>query len=91
MATTGRIIKITDVKLTIGERWLDSWLVTFPVSYAYNGGSEYIVDAPHVPAGFELVYIGTGLIFGGNVPYATRYLKPLNGKKVLKRELKALL
>lgn len=31
-------IKASEVKLTYKEKWCDSCLVTFPVSYEYNGG-----------------------------------------------------
>ena len=71
--------------LTKGERWLDSHLVTFPVSYRYNGGtivngewySGYEVPPPKVPKGFELVSIGIGLQLNARPPYATQFLRKI--------------
>jgi len=85
--------------LTIAERWCNSFLVNYPVSYRYNGGiiidnkwySGFSVPPPHVPDGFQLVNIGVGLQMNACPPYATTYLKPLNGKKVSKSELKKAL
>ena len=86
-------------KLNVGEKWCDSYLVTYPVSYTYNGGiivdgkvySGFTVPAPKVPKGFKLKGIGCGLQLNAKPPYATAYLEPVNGQKVSKKELKALL
>lgn len=91
--------QITECPLIIGEKWCDSFLVIFPVSYRYNGGivigdewyDGYEVVKPEVPAGFELVSIGCGLQLNAHPPYATRYLKPLDGKKKSRSEVKAAL
>ncbi len=68
-----------------GERWCDKNLVTYPVSYQYNGRivldgkwyAGYEVPDPIVPKGFELVGIGCGLELNAHPPLATRYLKPI--------------
>ena len=91
--------RVKQTGLRIGERWCGSFLVTYPVSYRYNGGTivgdkwydGFVVAKPKVPKGFELVGIGCGLQLNAKPPYATRYLKPLNGKRILKKELKAIL
>jgi len=83
-------------KLTIGEKWADGFLVSFPVSYEYNGLIEvdnklyrgFRVPKPFVPKGFKLVNIGIGLQLNARPPVATRYLKK---REVTKRELKKLL
>jgi len=72
-------------KLEKTERWLNSHLVVFPVSYTYNGGtviddewySGYEVPAPKVPKGFELVDIGVGLQLNARPPYATKFLRKI--------------
>jgi hypothetical protein len=71
--------------LNYGESWLDSHLVSFPVSYRYNGGviieGEHYdgVDVPDpiIPHGYTLKGIGVGLNLNIVPPYATYYLKPL--------------
>ena len=76
-------IKVTECKLTKGEKRLDGNLVTYPVSYRYNGGiivdgkhySGFDVVAPTVPEGYKLVNIGVGLQLNAQPPYATRLLK----------------
>jgi len=87
-------------KLSIGEKWCSSFLVTFPVSQTYNGGividdkwyKGYQVPRPKVPKGFKLVSIGCGLQLNARPPYATYYLKPNDDKRnVTKKELKALI
>lgn len=91
--------KLDKPKLHIGERWCKSFLVTYPVSYRYNGGTivdgewyeGYEVPPPDVPKGFSLVGIGCGLQLNAHPPYATAYLKPDEDRKILKKELKALL
>ena len=85
--------------LSIEEKWCDSYLVNYPVSYRYNGGilidgewyGGYDVPRPIVPEGFKLKNIGVGLQMNARPPYATMYLEPLDGHKVTKKELKALL
>ena len=85
--------------MQVSEKWCDSYLVTYPVSYTYNGGIivdgkhrlGFSVPPPKVPKGFEIVSIGVGLQLNATPPFATVYLKPLNGQKVTKKELKALL
>jgi len=86
--------------LDIGERWCDSFLVTFSTSVRYNGGTiidgkwyeGYKVEPPRVPEGFELIGIGIGLQLMAHPPYATQYLKPIDpDRRVTKKELKAIL
>ena len=82
-------------KLTIGERWLDSYLVTFPVSYRPNGGcvidGEYYdgveVPSPIIPSGYTLKSIGVGMMLNQTPPVCTMYLKPIDGLKVGKSKL----
>jgi hypothetical protein len=89
--------KIKTCKLHISERWGDSFLVTYPVSYRYNGGTiiedEYYegfeVVKPSTPKGYELVGIGCGLQLNAHPPYATSYLRPLDCKKKSKKEVQA--
>jgi len=94
-----KVIPKKDVKLKISEKWCDSFLVTYPVSYRYNGGiiidkkhyQGYKVAKPKVPKGFKLVGIGCGLQLNATPPYATAYLKPIKDRKVTRRELKELI
>jgi hypothetical protein len=66
-----------------GGKWCDSWLVYFPTSCRYNGGTivngKWVqgveVGKPKIPKGFELVGIGCGHQLNAFPPYATRYLK----------------
>ena len=82
-AQAPKTIKVTECKLTKGEKRLDGNLVTYPVSYRYNGGiivdgkhySGFDVVAPTVPEGYKLVNIGVGLQLDAQPPYATRLLK----------------
>ena len=92
--------KINKAPLTIKEKWCDSFLVSYPVSYKYNGGTVikgewyngYKVSKPIAPKGFALVGIGIGLQLNARPPYATVYLKPLDEKRrVTKKELKRIL
>jgi hypothetical protein len=91
-----KLFKIKKCYLTVSKPWCHSFLVTFPVSYRYNGGividdewyAGYEVPPPVVPAGFELVGIGCGLQLNARPPYATQYLRPLvPGRKVSKHEV----
>jgi hypothetical protein len=60
----------------------DGDIVTYPVSYKYNGGiiinkkwyDGYIVGQPLVPKGFKLVSIGVGLNLNNQPPLATARL-----------------
>ena len=91
--------KVAKPKLQIAEKWCNSYLVTYPVSYRYNGGiiidgkwyEGYTVPRPKVPKGFELVSIGCGLQLNAHPPYATSYLKPIPDRKVSKFELAKIL
>lgn len=92
--------KMPRATLTIAEKWCNSFLVIFPVSYKYNGGivvdgklyNGYNVPSPKVPKGFKLTSIGCGLQLNAKPPYATQYLKPLDENRVVKKsELKAIL
>ena len=91
--------KINKCYLDIGEKWCDSFLVTYPVSYKYNGGiviegkwyEGFKVAKPKVPKGFKLHSIGCGLQLNAQPPYATAYLKPLNGKEIGMAEMKHIL
>jgi len=66
------------------ERWLDSYLVTFPVSEIYNGGviiggvhyDGVEVGPPILDAGFKLISIGCGRQLNVIPPLATMYLRP---------------
>ncbi len=67
------------------KRWGTGRLVTFPVSYHYNGGVSledgwypgFSVPDPIVPKGYELVGIGIGLQLNAHPPYATKLLRPI--------------
>jgi hypothetical protein len=90
--------KIKECHLTLAEEWGISFLVTYPVSITYNGGialdkwyKGFKVAKPKVPQGFELVNIGIGLQLNCRPPYATSYLKPIDGKKVSKSFVKTAL
>ena len=91
--------RINECHLQVAEKWCQSFLVTYPVSYRYNGGiivddkwyEGFKVKSPKVPKGFELVSIGCGLQLNAQPPYATVYLKPLDGKRKTKSEVKAAL
>jgi hypothetical protein len=91
--------KINECYLHYQEKWNESCLVTYPVSYKYNGGiiinnkwyEGYEVPKPKVPKGFKLVGIGCGLQLNTHPPYATSYLKPIDGKKRTANELKTIL
>lgn len=62
----------------------NSYEVTYPVSYKYNGGyvmhgddqwyAGFYVPEPVVPAGWKLVGIGVGLQLNARPPYATMLL-----------------
>ena len=73
-------------RLLYSEKWCDSCLVTFPVSYNYNGGividGEWYegveVPDPVVPEGYKLKSIGVGLQLNANPPYATMYLEKVD-------------
>ena len=89
--------KIDVCKLNVSEKWCDGFLVTFPVSYEYNGGfvdentgkfySGYAVVNPKIPEGFKLTSIGCGLQLNAYPPYATYYLEPMTpeAKKISKK------
>jgi hypothetical protein len=70
-------------KLKKGKRWGSGTLVTFPVSYTYNGGicvgedwyPGFEVPPPVVPEGYELVGMGIALQLNARPPYATMLLK----------------
>ena len=84
-----KLFKYSKPQLTKGEHWCDNYLVTFPVSYTYNGGiviegewyDGYEVPEPDVPKGYELRSISCGLQLNAHPPYATMYLKPLLRKE----------
>lgn len=73
-----------DLKKT--EKWADGYLVQYPVSYKYNGGTiidgewykGFKVPPPEIPEGYELVDIGIGLQLNSKPPIATKYLKPIS-------------
>ncbi len=89
--------QIKKCDLIVAEKWVDSYLVTYPVSYRYNGGiivdgkwyEGFKVVKPKVPKGYKLTSIFCGLQLNARPPYATAYLEPLDGKKKLKKEVKA--
>ena len=82
--------------LHVTEKWGNRYLVTYSVSYRYNGGiiiggkwyEGYKVPRPKVPKGFKLVGIACGLQLNAHPPYATSYIEALDGRKVIKSELK---
>ena len=94
-----KLYNVKECKLTVSEKWCDSFLVTYPVSYRYNGGiiidgqcyEGFKVAKPKVPKGFKLTSIACGLQLNARPPFATRYLEPKDGRKVTKKELKALI
>lgn len=63
--------------------------VTYPVSLSYNGGTViedkwyagYIVPAPIIPEGYELVSIGVGLQLNAHPPTATMLLRQIQPRK----------
>lgn len=65
-----------------------SFEVTYPVSYRYNGGiivdgkwyKGYDVPKPDVPEGYELIDIGVGLQLNAKPPYATKVLSPIKNE-----------
>lgn len=73
--------------LNITEKWGKSFLVTYPVSYTYNGGTiidnewynGYQVAKPSIPKGFKLTSIHCGLQLNAHPPYATSLLESLDG------------
>lgn len=82
-------------KLNRTEDWSDGCLVTFPVSYDYNGGividdewfSGVEVPEPHVPEGYTMKGIGIGLQLNAVPPEATMYLEKQSGASVPKPDL----
>lgn len=95
-----KLKKMPKAYLDIGEKWCDSFLVTYPVSYRYNGGitineewfDGFDVPAPDVPEGFKLTSIGCGLQLNARPPYATSFLEPLDEDRTVKKsELKKIL
>lgn len=82
--------------LHVTEKWCNSYLVTYSVSYRYNGGitignkwyEGYKVPPPKVPKGFKLTGIACGLQLNARPPYATAYIEAIDGRKVTKSELK---
>ena len=90
---------IPEAKLSIGERWCNSFLVHYPISQTYNGGividnkwyKGFKVAKPKVPRGFKLVGIGIGSQLNARPPMATMYLEPKDDHKVTRKELKALI
>lgn len=82
--------KVKECHLSLGERWCGGYLVTYPVSYRYNGGTVidgkwyegFEVAKPKVPEGYELVDIAILLQLNAHPPYATKYLRPLLGQSL---------
>ena len=87
--------KVNKSPLTVGIKWCDGFLVTFPVSERYNGGiviknewyDGYEVVRPTVPEGYELIGISCGNQLNVYPPYATAYLKPIDNKKRTKSQV----
>jgi hypothetical protein len=73
-------------KLLKTEKWCDSCLVTYPISYRYNGGitidGEWYegveVPDPIVPKGYKLEGIGVGLQLNAIPPEACMYLEKVD-------------
>ncbi len=68
------------------EKWGNGKIVTYPVSYRYNGGTivdgewydGYEVPPPVIPDGYELIGIGIGLQLNAHPPYASMLMKKKN-------------
>lgn len=81
-----RLKKYPRPKLLKTEKWCDSCLVIFPVSYRYNGGiilddefyEGFEVPDPVIPKGYKLKDIGVGLQLNAKPPYATMYLEKVD-------------
>lgn len=73
-------------KLNKTEKWNDGCLVTYPVSYSYNGGitiddtwyEGVEVPSPDVPEGYEMKNISIGLNLMAIPPEATMYLEKVS-------------
>jgi hypothetical protein len=67
------------------EKWCDSWLVTYPTGYRYNGGivvngkwcHGFVIASPKLPKGYKLTSIASGLQLNAVPPYATQYLEKI--------------
>lgn len=89
--------RIARPTLKVTEKWVDGYLVTFAVSYRYNGGivinekfyEGFTVPAPRVPKGYVLTGIGCGLQLNARPPFATQMISRKDGKPCKKSELKA--
>jgi len=88
--------RVNKPTLTIGEKWSDGYLVTYPVSCRYNGGividdkhyEGFTVPAPKIPKGYYTMGIGCGLQLNARPPYATSLILRKDEKKFTKKELK---
>lgn len=66
-----------------GPKWGKGKIVTYPVSYRYNGGTiindewydGYEVPPPIVPEGFRLINIAIGLQLNAHPPYASMLMQ----------------
>jgi hypothetical protein len=91
--------RVKECPVYVGEKWCDGYLITFPVSYRYNGGISvnnrhyegFTVKNPKIPKGFETKSICCGLQLNAKPPLATRMILRKDGKKFTKNELEALL
>lgn len=69
-----------------GEKWGSGKIVTYPVSYRYNGGTiidgewydGYEVPFPSVPNGYKLFNVGIGLQLNAHPPYASMLMKKIS-------------
>jgi len=88
--------RITECPIIIGEKWGSGYLISYPVSYRYNGGISidgkhydgFQVKAPKFPKGFQVKNVGCGLQLNARPPYATLYIQKHDGERFTKRDLK---
>ena len=82
----GEWLTLDSAPLCRGEKWCDSYLVTFPISYEYNGGivwedgkwyRGFKVSPPVVPEGYELTNIYVSPQYNSRPPYETMYLEKI--------------
>lgn len=85
---SGKYFKCPQPILDYHKRGLEKWgkgkIVTYPVSYRYNGGTiidgewydGFEVPPPIVPEGFCLINIGIGLQLNAHPPYASMLMQP---------------
>lgn len=81
-------------KTYVGEKWCNSYLIQYLVSYDYNGGTVikdqwykgYVVPEPQLKEGYKLQGIGCGLQLNARPPYATAMLVADDGHDISRGE-----